>query len=210
MSGMAGNLTAFNTVFTYDLYQAHLHEGANDRHYLAAGRWAAVGGILLAVATAYAATRFNNILDTLQLVFSLVNAPLLATVLLGMFWRRATGHGAFSGLIAGTGAALLHHGLTLPMEAHAGWHGGWIAVLHRYPSDMAQNLWTAIFAFSANLAVAAAVSLCTKARDERQLVGLVYRLTPRPTRAHRGWWKSPEALAVVILLAAVGLNLLLA
>ena len=114
MSGMAGNVTAFNTVFTYDLYQSYIHKGASDRHYLAVGRWATVGGILLSIATAYAAINFNNIMDTLQLVFSFVNAPLFATFLLGMFWKRATGHGAFAGLIAGTAAAMLHHGLTLP------------------------------------------------------------------------------------------------
>jgi Na+/proline symporter len=85
---------------------------------MAVGRWATVGGILLSIATAYAAINFNNIMDTLQLVFSFVNAPLFATFLLGMFWKRATGHGAFAGLIAGTAAAMLHHGLTLPIEAH--------------------------------------------------------------------------------------------
>jgi SSS family solute:Na+ symporter len=118
MSGMAGNVTAFNTVFTYDLYQSYIHKGASDRHYMAVGRWATVGGILLSIATAYAAINFNNIMDTLQLVFSFVNAPLFATFLLGMFWKRATGHGAFAGLIAGTSAAMLHHGLTLPLLAH--------------------------------------------------------------------------------------------
>ncbi len=118
---------------------------------MAVGRWATVGGILLSIGTAYAAINFNNIMDTLQLVFSFVNAPLFATFLLGMFWKRATGHGAFSGLIAGTAAAMLHHGLTLPIEARPGIHGGWIAVLHHYPSDMAQNFWTAIFAFRRQL-----------------------------------------------------------
>jgi SSS family solute:Na+ symporter len=153
MSGMAGNVTAFNTVFTYDLYQSYIHKNGTDRHYMAVGRWATVGGILLSIATAYAAINFNNIMDTLQLVFSFVNAPLFATFLLGMFWKRATGHGAFAGLIAGTATAMLHHGLTLPIEAHPGIHGGWITVVHNYPSDMAQNFWTAIFAFSANFLV---------------------------------------------------------
>ena len=118
MSGMAGNVTAFNTVFTYDLYQSYIHKNASDKHYMAVGRWATVGGILLSIATAYAAINFNNIMDTLQLVFSFVNAPLFATFLLGMFWKRATGHGSFIGLVTGTVAAVVHHGLTLPMEAH--------------------------------------------------------------------------------------------
>jgi len=207
MSGMAGNVTAFNTVFTYDLYQSYIRKGASDRHYMAVGRWATVGGILLSIATAYAAINFNNIMDTLQLVFSFVNAPLFATFLLGMFWKRATGHGAFAGLIAGTGAAMLHHGLTLPIEAHAGIHGGWIAVVHQYPSDMAQNFWGAIFAFSTNFIIAVVVSLATKARPEAELVGLVHSLTPKPALEHSAWWKRPEALAVAVLVGAIAVNI---
>jgi solute:Na+ symporter, SSS family len=210
MSGMAGNVTAFNTVFTYDLYQSYIHKGASDRHYLAVGRWATVGGILLSIATAYAAINFNNIMDTLQLVFSFVNAPLFATFLLGMFWKRATGHGAFAGLISGTAAAMLHHGLTLPIEAHPGIHGGWITVVHHYPSDMAQNFWGAIFAFSTNFVVAVVVSLMTKPKPEAELVGLVRSLTKMPSHAHLPWWKRPEALAAAVLVGAIALNIFFA
>src|SRR4051812_28775238 len=113
MSGMAGNVTAFNTVFTYDLYQSYIRPGASDEHYLTVGRIATVGGIAVSIAAAYFAARYNNMLDVLRLVFSFVNAPLFATFLLGMFWRRATGHGAFTGLFSGTTAAALVHGLTL-------------------------------------------------------------------------------------------------
>jgi len=207
MSGMAGNVTAFNAVFTFDLYQSYIYKKGSDRHYMTVGRFATVGGILLSIGTAYAAINFNNIMDTLQLVFSFVNAPLFATFLLGMFWKRATGHGAFSGLIAGTAAAMLHHGLTLPIDARAGIHGGWIAVLHHYPSDMAQNFWTAIFAFWVNFIVTVVVSYCTKARPEAELVGLVHSLTPKPESAKLVWWKRPEALAVAILLVVIGLNI---
>jgi SSS family solute:Na+ symporter len=210
MSGMAGNVTAFNTVFTYDLYQSYIKKNATDKHYLAVGRWATVGGILLSIATAYAAINFNNIMDTLQLVFSFVNAPLFATFLLGMFWKRTTGHGAFTGLVAGTAAAMIHHGLTLPIEAHPGIHGGWITVLHHYPSDMAQNFYGAIFAFSANFVLAVVVSLFTKPRPESELVGLVHSLTPKPSLAHIAWWKRPEALAIAVLLGAVALNIFFA
>ncbi len=210
MSGMAGNVTAFNTVFTYDLYQSYIHKNGTDRHYMAVGRWATVGGILLSICTAYAAINFNNIMDTLQLVFSFVNAPLFATFLLGMFWKRTTGHAAFTGLIAGTVAAMLHHGLTLPIEAHPGIHGGWITVIHHYPSDMAQNFWGAIFAFSANFIVTVIVSLFTKPRPESELVGLVHSLTPKPPRAHDRWWKSPEALGIAVLLGAIALNIFFA
>ena len=210
MSGMAGNVTAFNTVFTYDLYQSYIHKGASDRHYMAVGRWATVGGILFSIGTAYAAINFNNIMDTLQLVFSFVNAPLFATFLLGMFWKRATGHGAFAGLISGTAAAMLHHGLTLPIEAHAGIHGGWIAVVHSYPSDMAQNFYGAIFAFVTNFVVTVVVSLMTKPHPESELVGLVHSLTPKPSHAHLAWWKRPEALGAGILAVAIALNLFFA
>jgi SSS family solute:Na+ symporter len=112
MSGMAGNVTAFNTVWTYDIYQAYIKKTATDAHYLMVGRLATVFGIAASVATAYVAAQFNNIMDILQLVFAFVNAPLLGTFLLGMFWKRTTGHGAFTGLLLGTSAAAIHHGLT--------------------------------------------------------------------------------------------------
>jgi SSS family solute:Na+ symporter len=160
--------------------------------------------VLLSIAAALAVFRFNSILDALELVFAVVMAPLVATVLLGMFWKRATGHGAFAGLIAGTGTALLHHGLTLPLDAHPGVHGGWIAALHSYPSDLAQNVWTALFAFAASLLVTVAVSFATTARPEAELRGLVYQLTPR--KANKVWWQRPEALAAAILLAVIALN----
>lgn len=210
MSGMAGNVTAFNTVFTYDLYQSYIHKNASDRHYLNVGRWATVGGILLSIATAYAAIYFNNIMDTLQLVFSFVNAPLFATFLLGMFWKRATGHGAFAGLVCGTLAAIVHHGLTLPAEAFRGIHGGWIMVLHHYPSDMAQNFYGAIWAFSVNFIVTIVVSLMTRPHPESELVGLVHSLTPRPSHAHLKWWQRPGTLAIAILVVAIGINIFFA
>jgi SSS family solute:Na+ symporter len=114
-------------------------------------------------------------MDTLQLVFSFVNAPLFATFLLGMFWKRTTGMRAFTGLVSGTGAALVHHGLTLPMDAHPGIHGGWIAVVHSYPSDMAQNFWTAIWAFSVNFVLTVVISLFTKPRKRRTWWGWCIR-----------------------------------
>jgi len=210
MSGMAGNVTAFNTVWTYDIYQAYINKKGTDAHYLWMGRMATIGGVILSIGAAYAATSFNNIMDALQLIFSLVNAPLFATFLLGMFWKRTTGHGAFVGLIAGTGAALVHHGLTLPADAVAGIHGGWITIVHRYPSDMAQNFWTAIFAFSVNFVVTVLVSLVTEPRKESELVGLVYSLTPKPVETHLSWWQKPATLAIAVLVLLVALNLVFA
>jgi solute:Na+ symporter, SSS family len=210
MSGMAGNVTAFNTVWTYDIYQAYINKKATDAHYLWMGRMATIGGVVLSIAAAYLVTNFNNIMDALQLVFSIVNAPLFATFLLGMFWKKTTGHGAFTGLLSGTAAALVHHGLTIPVDAVPGIHGGWITVVHHYPSDMAQNFWTAIFAFSTNLIVTIAVSLVTKPRPEPELVGLVYSLTPKPVETDLQWYQKPAALAVAVLVMLVVLNLVFA
>jgi solute:Na+ symporter, SSS family len=208
MSGMAGNVTAFNTVWTYDLYQGYIHKGGTDRHYLNMGRWATVGGILLSMGAAYAATSFNNIMDTLQLVFSFVNAPLFATFLLGMFWKRTTGNGAFIGLVSGTAAAVLHHGLTLPVNAHVGLHGGWIATLHTYPSDMAMNFYGAIWAFSVNFIVAVAVSLMGRPKPEKELVGLVYSLTSKPVEHHMAWYEKPTTIAYALIVMLVALNII--
>jgi solute:Na+ symporter, SSS family len=210
MSGMAGNVTAFNTVWTYDIYQAYINKKGTDAHYLWMGRMATIGGVALSIGAAYLVTNFNNIMDALQLVFSIVNAPLFATFLLGMFWKRTTGHAAFTGLLSGTAAALIHHGLTIPADAVPGIHGGWIAIVHRYPSDMAQNFWTAIFAFSINFVITIAISLITKPRPEPELVGLVYSLTPKPVETHLSWYQKPATLAVAVLAILIVLNLVFA
>ena len=210
MSGMAGNVTAFNTVWTYDIYQAYIKKHASDAHYLWMGRFATIFGIGLSVLTAYATTQFNNIMDMLQLVFAFVNAPLFATFLLGMFWKRTTGHGAFSGLLAGTGAAALHHGLTLPVGAVAGtFKGGWLgSVLHNYPSEMAQNFWTAIYAWTACFVVTILVSLLTAPRPDSELRGLVYSLTERPKDHGLAWYQKPSVLAIAVLAMTLVLNVL--
>jgi SSS family solute:Na+ symporter len=203
MSGMAGNVTAFNTVFTYDLYQSYIRKGAPDSHYLRVARMATIGGVALSIATAYLAALFNNIMDLLQLVFSFVNAPLFATFLLGMFWKRTTGHGAFAGLLAGTGAAAMTHGLTM-----AEGKGGWIFVAHTFPSTMAQNFWIAIFAWSTCFVVTILVSLATAAKPEAELRGLVYGLTAVPSDALEPWYRRPLVLAAIVCVALVFLNVI--
>jgi SSS family solute:Na+ symporter len=208
MSGMAGNVTAFNTVWTFDIYQAYIKRKASDRHYLLMGHFATFFGTALSVGAAYLATHFNNIMDLLQLVFAFVNAPLLATFLLGMFWKRTTGHGAFCGLLAGILAAALHHGLTLPEGAVPGIKGGWLAVTHSYPSEMAQNFWAAIYAWVTCFAVTILASLLTRPRPDGELVGLVYSLTPRPAEGHLPWYSRPAVLGVVVLLLTATLNVL--
>ena len=206
MSGMAGNVTAFNTVWTYDIYQSHIRRGASDAHYLLMGRIATVGGILLAIAAAYLASAFNNIMDLLQLVFAFVNAPLFATFALGMFWRCTTGHGAFAGLLSGTIAAAIHHGLTLPAGAQPGVKGGFLGVLHTYPSELAQTFWTAIIAWTTCLVVTILVSLATRPRPPEELRGLVYSLTPRSTDRDLIWIRRPWVLAVAVLGLTLALN----
>ncbi len=204
MSGMAGNVTAFNTVWTYDLYQGHIRKHAPDSHYLTVARATTVVGVALSVATAYLATHFNNIMDFLQLVFGFVNAPLFATFLLGMFWKRATGHGAFAGLLAGTSAAAATHGLTLAEDK-----GGWLGtVLHTFPSTMAQNFWIAIFAWSSCFLITVLVSLASRPKPETELHNLVYGLTEIPHDPGLPWYQRPLALALVVIIALVALNFL--
>jgi len=207
MSGMAGNVTAFNTVWTCDIYQAYIRPSAGDRHYLLMGRLATLFGVALSVGAAYLAARFNNIMDLLQLLFAFVNAPLFATFLLGMFWKRTTGHGAFTGLLAGTLGAAIHHGLSLPVGSAPGVKGGWLVLLHTYPSEMAQNFWTAIVAFATCFCATILVSLATRARSEQQLEGLVYPLAGGAQMQAQPWYERPAVLGVAILTAAALLNL---
>ena len=202
MSGMAGNVTAFNTVWTYDIYQGHIRKHAPDSHYLKVARIATVAGIALSIATAYLAHLYNNIMDLLQLVFGFVNAPLFATFLLGMFWKRSTGHGAFAGLLAGTGAAALTHGLTVAENK-----GGYIATVHQFPSTMAQNFWIAIIAWSTCFLVTTVVSLATRPKPVSELRNLVYGVTDLPPAENQRWFERPAMLAVIVAAMCIFLNL---
>jgi solute:Na+ symporter, SSS family len=125
-----------------------------------------------------------------------------------MFWKRTTGHGAFFGLLSGTAAATVHHGLTLPLGARVGIKGGWLAVVCTYPSEMAQNFWTAIWAWSVCFVVTIVISLCTRAREEKDLVGLVYSLTAKPSEEHVAWYMRPAVLGAIVIGIAVALNLI--
>jgi SSS family solute:Na+ symporter len=208
MSGMAGNVTAFNTVFTYDIYQSYIKKDGSDAHYLWVGRLTTVVGIVLSVATAYVATRFNNIMDFLQLVFAFVNAPLFATFLLGMFWRRTTGHAAFAGLLLGMLAAAAHHGCSLPVGAEPGIKGGWLTLLKDYPSEMAQNFWTAIWSWSTAFIATGIISLLTRQhKSDEELSGLVYGMTRRVEPVGIPWWQRPAGLGAIVIVMVVGLNL---
>jgi SSS family solute:Na+ symporter len=145
-------------------------------------------------------------MDLLQLVFAFVNAPLFATFALGMFWRRSTGHGAFAGLLSGTIAAALHHGLTLPAGAHPGVKGGFLGLLHTYPSELAQTFWTAIIAWTTCFVVTVLVSLATRPRPADELRGLVYSLTPKPSDGELPWIRRPWVLGGAVLAMTAALN----
>ena len=194
MSGMAGNVTAFNTIWTYDIYGSYIKKGKPDAHYLKMGKYATIFGIAVSVGTAYIAQSFPNLMDYMQLVFSFFNAPLFATFLLGMFWKGATGWGGFWGLLVGILTAAGHYIL---------YRAG---VLH-YHSDMAANFYQAIWAWSADFVVTIAVSLFTVKRDPKELVGLVFGLTPKP-KAQARWYARPAVWAVLALAIALALNII--
>ncbi|MBI5283001.1 MAG: sodium:solute symporter family protein [Candidatus Solibacter usitatus] len=200
MSGMAGNVTAFNTVWTYDIYQSYIRKNAPDSHYLWMGRMATIFGTGLSIGAAYLAQSFNNMMDFLQLIFGFVNAPLFATFLLGMFWKRATGNGAFTGLLAGTAAAAATYGLTL-----AEGKGGFLGVVETFPSSMAQNFWVAINAWTVCFVVTIAVSMMGRARAEEELVGLVYGVTKHEAET-AVWYKRPAVLASLAAAVCIALN----
>jgi SSS family solute:Na+ symporter len=209
MSGMAGNVTAFNTVWTYDLYQAYIAPKKTDEHYLWMGRAITVVGILLSIACAYFASNYSNAMDVVQLVFGFVNAPLFATFVLGMFWARATAHGAFFGLLGGTLTSALFHALTLATGNAPGIKGGYLGVAATFPSEMAQNFWLASFAFLVCLFLTVGISLVTKrTKTDEDLKGLVYSMTPRLADDEKHWILRPAVLGVILLAGCVVLNVI--
>jgi len=195
MSGMAGNVTAFNTVWTYDIYQSYLARDKSDKHYLWMGRAATAGGIVISIATAYLVMGFPSIMDYMQLIFSFFNAPLFATFLLGMFWRRATPWGAFWGLVAGIACAVGHYLMT--------GHEPFV-----YTSVMAGNFWRATYAWLACFIVTIAVSLFTKPKPESELEGLVWGRPREVAAIAESWIKRPPVLAAIVVAMTIVLNLL--
>jgi len=209
MSGMAGNVTAFNTIWTYDIYQSYINPNKPDSHYLRVGQFATIFGVAVSIGTAYLAAQFDNIMDFIQLVFAFVNAPLFATFMLGMFWKRSTGHGAFYGLAAGIIAATVHHGLTLTAGEAIGIKGGWISVLHQYPSEMALSFWTAIWAFIVCFVFTIIISFATqRTKSDNDLKGLVYSLTPKYREEGIKWYQSNLALAILVGVVAITLSII--
>ena len=159
-------------------------------------------GVVLSIGAAYYARQYSNIMDLLQLGFGVVNAPLFATFVLGMFWKRATANGAFVGLITGTGAA----GATLCLTVAEG-KGGWFGHVYSFSSAMAQNFWIAIIAWTTCFAVTIAISMLGQPRPDREMEGLVYGLTKVPHDATAKWYQRPAPLAVLVAVLVIILNI---
>ncbi|HVF00465.1 MAG TPA: sodium:solute symporter family protein [Rubrobacteraceae bacterium] len=197
MSGMAGNVTAFNTVWTYDIYRAYIRPDEPDGHYVTVGRLATVVGVLLSIGTAYAVLAFESILDYLQLLHGIFLAPLFATFLLGMFWRRTTPWAGFAGLVAGTTG-----GLALWVFELMG--------LISYGSPMAGNFWRAIWAWVICFGITIIVTLLTSRsqKTDEELEGLVWGLTEKKEAAEPAWYKKPWVLGVAALAITFVLNII--
>ena len=205
MAGQAGNVSAFNTVWTYDIYRAVLNKDASDEHLVWMGRMTTVIGILLSVAAAYVAMQFNTIMDYIQAIFSWVNAPLFATMLLGMFWKRITSAGAFWGLVAG---------MVTSFSIFLGFRFGWFSpeltrALTGYvnPSDMTRNLWQAVWGWLVCLEGTILISFVTKPKPEAELEGLVKGLTPKTESGDVPLLGRPSFWAAVSLVVLVALNI---
>ncbi|HCC57167.1 MAG TPA: Na+/galactose cotransporter [Solibacterales bacterium] len=193
MSGMAGNVSAFATVWTYDIYRANIRPSASDQHYVAMGRWCTLAGVLISIGTAYLVMQFASIMDYVQALFSFFIAPLFGTVLLGMLWRRATPSGGFWGLLAGT------------LSSIAMW--AWVKVdpsalriiaLSPNARDMAENMYRALWSWLICVTVTVAVSMLTTPKPDTELEGLVYGVTPLPSEERLPWHSRPVFWAGVV------------
>ncbi len=193
MSGMAGNVSAFATVWTYDIYRAFMKKDATDAHYVAMGRWCTVLGVLVSIGTAYLVMEFKSIMDYVQALFSFFIAPLFGTVLLGMLWKRATPQGGFWGLLTGT------------LSSIAMW--AWVKAdpsalkyiaLSSNAKDMAENMYRALWSWLVCFFVTVIVSLMTKPKPESELQGLVYGCTEVPHEHELALWQRPGFWATVV------------
>ncbi len=203
MSGMAGNVSAFTTVWTYDIYRALMNKNASDAHYVTMGRWTTVLGVLISVGTAYLVMSFASIMDYVQALFSFFIAPLFGTVVLGMLWKRATGPGGFWGLLAGT-ASSIGMWAWVKMDPAA----LRIVALSPNAKDMAENMYRALWSWIVCVVVTVAVSYMTQPKPERELRGLVYGFTDMPHEAEVPMYHRPAFWAVVVGIGFVVLNII--
>jgi SSS family solute:Na+ symporter len=203
MSGMAGNVSAFATVWTYDIYRPFLRKFATDQHYVSVGRWCTILGVLVSIGTAYLVMQFLSIMDYVQALFSFFIAPLFGTVILGMLWKRATGPGGFWGLLAGT------------VSSVGMW--AWVKIdpsalryiaLSPYAKEMAENMYRALWSWIICVVVTVVVSMLTRPKAASELTGLVYGATEIPSDGDLPMWKRPLFWAVVVAVVFGILNIL--
>ena len=196
MAGMAANVSGFNTVFTYDLWQDYLRPGRSDQYYIRVGRIATIVGVLIGIGTAFIAAGFNNLMNYIQALFSLFNAPLFATFIVGMFWKRMTAWAGFWSLISGTVAAFVMYAL---YHLH-------IVSFH---SDLEESFWGAGAAFVVDVIVAVIVTMMTRPKPENELRGLVYGLASGDTSSEtvlardQVWWRNPVLLGGIAVVLAI-------
>jgi SSS family solute:Na+ symporter len=203
MSGMAGNVSAFSTVWTYDIYGAFFNKKADDKHYVAMGRWSTVVGMLVSILTAYLVMNAASIMDYVQALFSFFIAPLFGTVILGMLWKRATHWGGFLGLLAGTVSSI---GMFIWVQKSS----GALRYIAMSPDarPMAENLYRALWSWIICVVVTVVVSLVTTPVPEAQLSGLVYGVTPIPHDGSKTVWQKPIFWAIVVIVVFFILNLM--
>jgi len=194
MSGMAGNTSAFATVWTYDLYRSFIRKDASDDHYVKMGRWCTILGVLISIGTAYLVMKFGSIMDYVQALFSFFIAPLLGTVLLGMLWKRASPAGGFWGLLCGTVSSI---GMWALVRANP--HMLSYIALSSHAKDMAENMYRALWSWIVCVIVTVVVSLLTRPMPVEALTGLVYGCTELPSEGHLPLWKRPIFWAGVSL-----------
>jgi SSS family solute:Na+ symporter len=192
MSGMAGNVSAFSTVWTYDLYRSFLRKGASDDHYVKMGRWCTILGVLISIGTAYLVMQFASIMDYVQALFSFFIAPLFGTVVLGMLWKRASPAGGFWGLLCGTVSSISMWALV-----RANPHMLAYIALSIHAKPMAENMYRALWSWIVCVTVTVVVSLLTRPKPVEELTGLVYGCTELPSEGHLPIWKRPIFWAVV-------------
>jgi SSS family solute:Na+ symporter len=203
MSGMAGNVSAFATVWTYDIYRALFRRDETDSHYVSMGRWCTIVGVLVSIGTAYLVMEFKSIMDYVQALFSFFIAPLFGTVILGMLWKRATPAGGFWGLLTGTVSSIaMWAWVKLDPSALS------IVALSPNAKDMAENMYRALWSWIVCVIVTIVISLLTRPLPERQLAGLVYGCTELPSEGHLPLYQRPAFWAVAVAMVFVVLNIL--
>lgn len=204
MSGQAGNISAFNTVWTYDIYRSHINKNASDEHYVRMGRICTIVGVLISIITAYWVMKFPSIMDYMQAIFSWVNAPLFATILLGMFWKRTTSAGAFWGLLLG----MLSSFTMFILVRYEIISVSSIAFTHQ-ASQMAANFWRAWWAWVITFGSTITISLFTTPKPVEELKGLVWGLTKMEKQLIPvPWFRNPWFWAVISLIIYFIINIL--